>query len=128
MSRYEVMFVLRPDLGEAGVNEQVERVRRVLTEHGTTEIELHDWGVRDLAYRIETHGRGHYFVLQYDGTAAAVTEVERNLKLSDQVLRFMSVRQDNTGNPQLAATLARRPAETEHRGDGTSEASPGGDE
>jgi small subunit ribosomal protein S6 len=121
------MFVLRPDLGEAGINEQIERVRRVLAEHGATDIELHDWGMRDLAYRIEAHSRGHYFVLQYAGTAVAVAEVERALKLSDQVLRFMSVRQDNTGSPQLAASLARRPPEAEPQGEGPVEESLGGD-
>ena len=117
VSRYEVMFVLRPDLGDAGIAEQVERIRRVVTDQGGSEIGLHDWGVRDLAYRIETHRRGRYFILEYDGTASAVSEVERNLKISDSVLRFMSVRQTDAAAAALAAALARRPAEAERAGE-----------
>lgn len=91
--RYEVLFVVRPDIGDTGVKEEVERARRVLEEHGATSIQVHDWGMRDLAYRIETHRRGWYVLIDYEAMPLAVTELERVLKLSENVLRFMSVRQ-----------------------------------
>ena len=117
--RYEVLFVLRPDLGEAGVSDQIEKARRVLTEQGVSSVQVQDWGMKDLAYRIETHRRGHYFLLEYEGTAAAVAELERNLKLSDQVLRFMSIRQSDGGEegrrraqpPPVEAPAQARPPE-----------------
>lgn len=114
--RYEVLFVLRPDLGEAGVSDQLERARQVLAQQGATGVEIQDWGVRDLAYHIETHRRGRYMLLQYEGTPAAVMELERNLKLSDQVLRFMSVRQTNGGQrhtPPTESQAARTPIREE---------------
>jgi len=91
--RYEVLFVVRPDIGEAGVKDEIERARRILEQHDATTIQVHDWGLRDLAYRIETYHRGSYVLIEYDGTPRAVSELERALKLSEQVLRFMSVRQ-----------------------------------
>lgn len=113
MSRYEVVFVLRPDLGQSGTDEQVERIRRVLAEQGAKDIAVHDWGARDLAFRIETHRRGHFFAVEYEGTAAAVGEVERNLKISDQVLRFTTVRQTEGGMPPSAFVPQPRPPRPE---------------
>ena len=79
------------------MNEQLERLQRILGQQEASDIRVHDWGVRDMAYPIENHRRGRYVLVEYDGTAAAVRELERNLKLSDQVLRYMSVRQTNGG-------------------------------
>jgi small subunit ribosomal protein S6 len=93
--RYEVLFILRPDLGEAGVNDQLQRARQVLAQHGAAEVGMQDWGVRDLAYAIENQHKGRYVLLHYDGEPIAVTELERSFRLSDQVLRYMSVRQVN---------------------------------
>lgn len=118
--RYEVLFVLRPDLGEAGVSDQLERTRQILAQQGATGVEIQDWGVRDLAYRIETHRRGRYMLVEYEGAPAAVAELERNLKLSDQVLRFMSVRQTNGGHrhpPPADSEPARAPVVNEGRDD-----------
>jgi small subunit ribosomal protein S6 len=91
--RYEVLFIVRPDVGEAGMKEQAARAQQVLEQQGATEITVHDWGTRDLAYHIEGHTRGAYVLIEYESMPPAVRELERTLKLSDQVLRFMSVRQ-----------------------------------
>ena len=97
--RYEVLFVVRPDIGDAGVKDEIERARRILEQHGATAVQVHDWGLRDLAYRIETYHRGWYVLIEYDATPRAVTELERTLKLSERVLRFMSVRQSEGAGP-----------------------------
>jgi small subunit ribosomal protein S6 len=123
--RYEVLFVLRPDLGDAGVGEQMERVRQVLSQQGASDVRVQDWGVRDLAYRIDTHGRGRYVLLEYEGPPAAVSELERTFKISDQVLRYLSV-QAQPGAARIldgdTAPAGRRPSDT----DGDGEASGGG--
>jgi small subunit ribosomal protein S6 len=108
--RYEVLFIVRPDIGEAGVQEQVVRARRALEEHGATAIQVHDWGIRDLAYRIETHRRGWYILIEHEGDARAVNELERQLKLSDQILRYMSVKQSESAATILGADHARTEA------------------
>jgi small subunit ribosomal protein S6 len=102
--RYESMIVFRADLQEAGTKEQIERVRKLLEGNGGVTGEIHEWGLRELAYEIEKERRGFYVLVEYTGTAATVAELERNLKLSDAVLRFVSVRQ---GKDMPAAGVPR---------------------
>jgi small subunit ribosomal protein S6 len=88
------MVVFRPDIQEAGTKEQIERIRKLLEANGATVGAAHEWGLRELAYEIEKERRGYYVLFEYTGAAAAVAELERTLKLSDAVLRFVSVRQE----------------------------------
>jgi small subunit ribosomal protein S6 len=97
--RYETMIVLRTDLQEAGVKEQAERVRKLLESQGATIGGIHEWGLRELAYAIQKERRGYYLLVEYMAPAAAVAELERTLKLSDFVLRFVSIRQDQDTPP-----------------------------
>ena len=103
--RYETMIVLRTDLQEAGVKEQTERIRKLLETQGAIVGGIHEWGLRELAYAIRKERRGYYVLVEYTAAAAAVAELERNLKLSDFVLRFISIRQDQDTPP---ATPAQR--------------------
>lgn len=93
--RYETMIVLRTDLQEAGLKEQIERIRRLLETQGANVAAIHEWGLRELAYMIQKERRGFYVLVEYTASAAAVAELERTLKLSDVVLRFVSIRQDH---------------------------------
>lgn len=97
--RYETMVVLRADLLEAGVKEQIERNRRLLETNGGVVTGVHEWGLRELAYPVEKERRGYYVLFEYTGSAAALDELERNLKLSDVTLRFVSVRQGRDTPP-----------------------------
>lgn len=92
--RYETMIVLRADLEDAGTKEQIARIHKLLEANGGTIGGVHEWGMRELAYEIEKERRGYYVLVEYAGTAATVAELERSLKLSDAVLRFVSVRQE----------------------------------
>jgi len=96
------MVVFRSDLQEAGTKDQIERVRKSLEGHGATIGGIHEWGLRDLAYDIGKERRGYYVLVEYVGSSAALAELERMLKLSDAVLRFVSVRQEK-GAPAAAA-------------------------
>ena len=93
--RYETMIVLRTDLQDAGVKEQIERIRKLLETQGATVNGIHEWGLRELAYQIEKERRGYYILAEYVAPSAAVAELERTLKLSDFVLRYVSIRQDD---------------------------------
>ena len=91
MRRYETVFILRSDLGEIQVKETIKRFEGIVTAGGGELIETEEWGARELAYRIGTERRGFYVRLDYTAPTAVVSEVERNLKLSDGVLRYLSV-------------------------------------
>src|SRR5262245_47305007 len=95
------MIVLRTDLQDAGVKEQIERVRKLLETQGATVGGIHEWGLRELAYAIQKERRGYYVLVEYTAVAAAVAELERTLKLSDVVLRFVSIRQDRDSPPAI---------------------------
>jgi small subunit ribosomal protein S6 len=93
MYDYETLTVLHPDLGEAGSKEAVQKLRSIL-EAGRAEIKkVDEWGIRELAYPIRKQRRGIYALVEYSAEPQAVAELERQLKLNDQVLRFVTVRQ-----------------------------------
>ena len=109
--KYETMVVLRADLQEAGVKEQLERLRKLLENNAAAVEAVHEWGNRELAYEIQKQRRGFYALFNYTSTAAAVAELERQLKLSDVVLRFVSVRRDKDVPEAPAPPLEARPAD-----------------
>jgi len=91
MRRYETLVVLNPELPEAQTRETIDRARRLLTESGAEDFQVQEWGMRDLSYEIRRQKRGYYVLLEYLATPMVVKELERNLKIADEVLRFISV-------------------------------------
>lgn len=110
---YETMIVLRADLQEAGVKEQIERFTKLLEAQGAELRGVHEWGLRELAYPIHKERRGFYSLVEYTGTAAAVLELERQMKLSDVVLRYVSVRQQWPVPTSDVAPAAAEPSPSE---------------
>ncbi|MFI5395879.1 MAG: 30S ribosomal protein S6 [Candidatus Binatia bacterium] len=99
MHRYETLFILHPDLPDAQVRETIDRVRRLIEGMQGQVIELQDWGMRDLAYPIQKQPRGIYVLVQYAAPPEVVKELERSMKLSDEFLRFVSVRMAEKRGP-----------------------------
>jgi small subunit ribosomal protein S6 len=91
MRKYETLMVLHPELPDAQTRETIERARRLVTDMGGEINQLQEWGIRELAYPIRRFTRGYYVLLEYRSTAAVVNELERTLKIADEVLRFLSV-------------------------------------
>jgi small subunit ribosomal protein S6 len=89
--RYETIFILRSDLGESQVKDSIKRFEGLVATGGGEMLETDEWGFRELAYRIHNERRGYYVRLDYAATGPVMNEVERNLKLSDSVLRYLSV-------------------------------------
>jgi small subunit ribosomal protein S6 len=76
------------------VKEFTERFKRIIEGQAGTVSKVDEWGLRDLAYRIQKQGKGFYTLLQYRSSGRAVEELERNLKLTDGILRYLTVRVD----------------------------------
>ena len=91
MRRYETIFILRSDLGETQVKDSIKRFEGLVATGGGEMLETDEWGFRELAYRIHNERRGYYVRLDYAATGPVMNEVERNLKISDSVLRYLSV-------------------------------------
>jgi small subunit ribosomal protein S6 len=96
--RYETIFILRPDLGESAQKDSIKRFEGFIASNGGDLVETEEWGFRELAYRIKGERRGFYVRLDYGGSGATMNEVERNLKLSDGVLRYLSVLVDESAD------------------------------
>lgn len=92
MQKYETLFILHPDLPEAQVRETIDRTRRLIEGMSGHVADIQDWGLRELAYPIEKQTRGNYVLVEYEAESAVVNELERTMKLSDEVMRFVSVR------------------------------------
>jgi small subunit ribosomal protein S6 len=111
MHRYETLFILHPDLPEAQVRETFDRVRRLIEGMQGQVADLHDWGMRELAYPIEKQPRGIYVLAEYTARPEVVKELERTMKLSDEFLRFVSVRvpeKRNAGRRGARPTVAEQ--------------------
>jgi small subunit ribosomal protein S6 len=91
---YELMTIFRPEMVESDVRTEVDRVAAALTERGA-EITVNDfWGKRRFAYEINHLNEGYYSVLQFNAEPAAITDIDRALSLSDQVVRHKFIRPD----------------------------------
>jgi ribosomal protein S6 len=90
---YETLFLVHPEKG-LRMKEFIERFKKVVEGQEGTVTQVEEWGIRDLAYKIEKQGRGYYTLFRYQGTGRAVDELERNLKLTDGILRYLTVRYD----------------------------------
>jgi small subunit ribosomal protein S6 len=111
--RYETLILIHPDAGEPGAKEVADRVKKLIEDQGGTVGQVQDWGIRDLAYLLAKQRRAFYVLFEYRGTPKGLLEIERNLKLMERVLRFVSVRQAENAPPAPPRTAARRPEREE---------------
>ncbi len=91
MPIYETLTILHPDLAEARVKEVLTWMQQLVENSQGKVLQVEEWGMRDLAYRIQKQRRGYYVRLEYEATPAALQELERNFRLSEDVLRFLSI-------------------------------------
>ena len=92
MRHYELLFVVKPTLTEEEVKAKFDFVKGVMEKNGCEIATVQDMGVRKLAYEIEKFERGHYFVLYYKASPAAIEEILRNLRLTEEIIRFLNVK------------------------------------
>jgi len=94
MRIYEELFIVRPNATDEEIDPLVEQVSQVITSRGGAVDKSDKWGVRKLAYRLQKQSEGYYILLQFSATPETVKEVERRLRVSDLVMKFITVRID----------------------------------
>ena len=92
MRNYEVAFIAQPDIDEASINSLIEKVKGWIAAAGGQVAQVDVWGRRKLAYPIHKQTEGQYVLLFSQLTPSAVRELERNLRFTEQVLRFQVIR------------------------------------
>jgi small subunit ribosomal protein S6 len=95
MNLYEIMFIQNPDISEEEQQKLLStRITSVVTKNGGDVIRLDDQGLRTMAYKIEKHSRGRYFLGYLEGPGSMVSEIERNLRIDENVMRFVVIKLD----------------------------------
>ena len=116
MRIYEELFIVRPDLPEEEIDQLIEQLTTMISSNGGNVDKSEKWGVRKLAYRVEKRNEGFYILLQFTAKPETVKEIERRLRVSDDVMKFITVRIDekmkkiDKRKKQREKRAARRPA------------------
>lgn len=98
---YETMYILRPDIGDEQVNQAIAKYENLIREAGANDIEIQNRGKRRLAYEINRHRDGIYIQMNYTGPGKIIALMERAMRLSEEVIRYLTIKQDN---PEAEAT------------------------
>src|SRR5882757_9999870 len=98
---YETIYILRPDSTNDVIGQVNAKARTVIETNGGTIIKIDNWGKRKLAYEVRKQLKGVYLFFSYLGTAGLVEELERNLRLTDSVIRYYSVKMAENVDPAV---------------------------
>jgi len=109
MSFYEVVFIVRPDVATNQVEQISTKFADLIKDKGGKIIKTEQWGLKSLAYRVKKHRKGYYVMLGIEASGSVVNEVERQMRLSDDIIRFLSIRVDAmTDEPSVQMAPPRR--------------------
>jgi small subunit ribosomal protein S6 len=116
LRRYETILIAHVDLSEDELSSLIARYGAIVTGQKGILVKVERWGKRRLAYMIKKQARGFYILIDYAGESAAVNELERNLKINDKILKFMTVLKDDAVDPAaLEKEIAEAAQKTEKK-------------
>ena len=116
MAFYETVFIARQDISNAQVEALADGFANTVQEHGGQVTKREYWGLRNLAYRIKKNRKGHYIMLNIEGGGPAISEMERTMRINEDVLRYLTVRVDGLEEGPSAMMQARARGEERERG------------
>ncbi len=117
MRRYEVVFVLAPDLPDTDLEKTIDVYKVAAEEMGAKVLGVEKWVRKQLAFPVKKYTEGTYvFLLLEEEQGTAVTELERRFRVTDTVIRFLTIRTDGT-NKRIQKVIARREARRKKGGD-----------
>jgi small subunit ribosomal protein S6 len=121
VQRYEVVAIVLADLNEDEITALIERIKTIITERKGVIAKVDKWGKRHLAYEIKKQKDGYYFLIDFAGDGSVVNEIERNYKIDDRVLKFMTVKKEGAttaeGIEQEAAAAEAKRAQVKVEGE-----------
>lgn len=108
MSFYESVFIARQEISAQQADALAETFSNVIAENGGTVSKRENWGLKSLTFRIKKNRKGHYILLNIDAPTAAINEMERQMRLHEDVLRYMTVRvEELEEGPSIQARAGR---------------------
>jgi len=118
MRKYETIFILDPDLEDEQTQSTIEKIKGIVTQNNGEIIKVEDWGKRKLAYEVKKKAKGHYILMYFSGSPTLVSELERNFRVMDAVMKFQSVRLEENGAASPGAPIPDEPPSDELEGGG----------
>lgn len=113
MKRYEVIAIAKSDLSEEDVTTLIERIEKIITKRKGFIVKIDKWGKKRLAYEINKQKDGHYFLIELVGDGPIIDEIERNYKIDDRILKFITIKKEGAItregiDQEIAAAEAKR--------------------
>lgn len=131
MRRYETISIIRPAVGDEEIEAINQRSISIIEGDGGSIVNTDKWGLKTLAYLIKKEQQGYYVYMDYGATPAAVTEMERQFKIDDRILKFMTIKLDDVFDPaaiqeqaEAAAKAAEARAQSSKEDDNDADAKP----
>jgi small subunit ribosomal protein S6 len=106
MNQYETMYILRSDLGEEQVDQAILKYQDILKEQGAEILDTQHRGKRRLAYEIDRQREGVYIQMNYKAAGHEIAVMERAMRISDDVLRHLTIKQEFSQEAEAAAPTA----------------------
>ncbi|QVK18225.1 30S ribosomal protein S6 [Mycoplasmatota bacterium] len=94
MRKYEIMFIIRPNLDDESRKQVIENFTNILTERKAEIVKVDNWGLKTLAYEINDLRKGHYVVMQVNAPLEAVNEFERLARISEDIIRYIIIKDE----------------------------------
>ena len=94
MSLYENIFIARQDISGAQVDALADTLTQLVADNGGEVKKREYWGLRNLTYRMRKNRKGHYILLNIDAPPAAIAELERTMRINEDVIRYLTIRVD----------------------------------
>ena len=117
MALYEHVYLVRQDVTAQQVETMTEGYKQLLAQHGGKVAKTEYWGVKSLAYRIKKNRKAHFTLLNIDAPPAAITEMERQMGISEDVLRLITLRVEAHEDGPSAMMRKREDSDRDDRGD-----------
>jgi small subunit ribosomal protein S6 len=100
MRHYETIYIINPNLSDEEVEQVNEKFKALIESQKGVVIKLQDWGKQRLAYEIKKYDKGTYFLVDFCGQSGLTSELARNLKLDERILKFQTVKLEDYADPQ----------------------------
>jgi len=124
MALYEHVFLARQDLAQAQVDALAEIATKIIQDNDGRVVKTETWGLRSLAYKIAKNRKAHYVMLEIDAPGSVVVELERQIQINEDIIRYMTVKVDEL---EAGPTVMMRKSERDRERRGDRDGGRGGD-
>ena len=92
MAFYESVVIARPELTESQIENLINSLSKIISDEKGKVVKKENWGLRSLAYKIKKNKKGHYFMLNLDSDPSALFEYERQMRINEDIIRFLTIK------------------------------------